>query len=97
MVVGALLMTLHLPASHSLKDKRQVVRSLTERVRHRFAVSVSEVDALDQWQRCVIGLACVSNDVAHVDSVIARAVDFLASGHEGAILLEYHTETIHAF
>lgn len=51
----------------------------------------------DQWQRAAIGLAYVSNDAAHADAVIARAVDFLAGGHGDAILIEYHTEIIHAF
>ncbi|HZU14162.1 MAG TPA: DUF503 domain-containing protein [Chloroflexota bacterium] len=97
MVIGAAIVVFHIPDAHSLKEKRHVVRSLTDRVRNRFAVSIAEVDAQDQWQRAVIGLACVSNDSRHADSVVAHAVDYLTSGSENATLIEFHTEIIHAF
>lgn len=97
MVIGAALVTLHMPACRSLKDKRQIVKSLIAQTQNQFRVSAAEVDRHDQWQVGVIGLACVSNDARHVDEVLARAVDFLAGRKIGAELLEYETEVIHVF
>ena len=58
MVVGTLTITLQVPDSGSLKDKRQVVRSLTARLRQTFNVGVAEVGDQNLWQSAVIGIAC---------------------------------------
>ena len=55
---------LHLPESRSLKDKRQVVKSIKERIRNRFNVSIAEVDYLDLWQRCAIAIASFETAIA---------------------------------
>ena len=68
---------LHLPESRSLKDKRQVVKSIKERIRNRFNVSIAEVDYLDLWQRCAIAIAVVSTSRAHADEVMSKAVGFI--------------------
>src|ERR1700692_4588903 len=65
LVIGTLQITLHVPDSRSLKDKRMVVRSITSRVRQTFAVAVAEVGEHDTWQTAVVGVACVSNDARH--------------------------------
>ena len=67
MHVGACMLTLHVPASHSLKDKRQVVRSLIERLRRQFNVAAAEVEEQDSWQTAVLGLVVVSNEAGHED------------------------------
>ena len=54
-VLGVGHVTLHIHESHSLKDKRRVVRSLIERARSRFNASVAEVGELDNWQAAVVG------------------------------------------
>ena len=56
MVVGLLTLEIHLPDAHSLKDKRQVVRKLKERLRARFNVAVAELDHQDLWQRATVGV-----------------------------------------
>jgi uncharacterized protein YlxP (DUF503 family) len=61
---------LHIPESRSLKAKRAVVRPIVEGVRHRFAVSVAEVDHHDQWQRACLGVAVVSGSQNHVAEVL---------------------------
>jgi uncharacterized protein YlxP (DUF503 family) len=66
MVVGIVRCELHLPAAQSLKDKRQVVRSLKERIRERVQASVAEVEFQDLWQRAAIGIAVVGTDGGHV-------------------------------
>jgi uncharacterized protein YlxP (DUF503 family) len=84
-----------MPASHSLKDKRQVMKSLIAQVQQRFQIAAAEVEQQEQWQVGVIGLACVSNSAAHADEIIARAVGFLESRRTDAQVLDYETETLH--
>jgi len=60
MVVGLLKLELFIPAATSLKDKRQIVKSILGKVENKYNVSVSEVDNHDLWQRVTIGIAHVS-------------------------------------
>ena len=81
MVVGALMMTLHVPESGSLKVKRKVVRSITDRVRARFNAAAAEVGANDLWQRIELGFAVCGNKTSFVDKQmdeISRFVERLA-------------------
>jgi hypothetical protein len=66
MVVGIVRVELHLPQAQSLKDKRQVLRSLKERIRERAHASVAEVEYQDLWQRAALGIAVVSADGGQV-------------------------------
>ncbi|HKY34196.1 MAG TPA: DUF503 domain-containing protein [Candidatus Polarisedimenticolia bacterium] len=59
MIVGVCTLAIHLPLARSLKDKRQIVKSLKDRLR-RHNVSVAEVDCQDLWQRTVLGIAAVA-------------------------------------
>jgi len=68
---------LYLPESGSLKDKRQVVKSVKERLRSRFNVSIAEVDHLELWQRCGLGLAVVSGDAARAEELMGKAIRFI--------------------
>jgi uncharacterized protein YlxP (DUF503 family) len=70
MVVGIARIELHIPAAQSLKDKRQVVRSLKERIRARVQAAVAEVDHQDLWQRAALGVAVVSADGAQVREML---------------------------
>ena len=76
-VIGSLVLTLHIPESHSLKAKRQVVSSLTARMRRTFNIAVAEVDSLDSWQLAVIGVSCVSNDRRHADQMLSRVASWV--------------------
>ncbi len=60
----------HLPYAHSLKDKRQVLRSLKDRLRSHFNVAVAEVDHQELWQRATIGVVSISNEQAHVSRLL---------------------------
>ena len=62
MYVGIAHLELYLPENHSLKGKRRVVRSMCDRLRHRFRISVAETGGQDTWQIAEIGLAAVSGD-----------------------------------
>ena len=75
LIVGACEVRLVVRGSHSLKDKRQAVRSIKDRIASLFNVSIAEVDDLENWQSIVLGLAAVGNDSAYVRSVLQKAVD----------------------
>jgi uncharacterized protein YlxP (DUF503 family) len=85
-VVGTCELTLQIPENHSLKGKRQVSRSITERIRNRFNVSVAEVDDLDHWQRLSLGVSMVSNEGRHATQVLSKIVAFLEDDTSGAVL-----------
>lgn len=74
MVVGVARLVLALGQSRSLKDKRQVVRKVVDRVRARFLVAIAEVDDHDLWQKATLGLAAVGSEVGHVRSVLDEVV-----------------------
>ncbi len=75
LVVGACEMRLVVRGSRSLKDKRQAVRSIKDRVAELFNVAVAEVDDLDNLQSIVLGIAAVGNEGPHVLSMLQKVVD----------------------
>lgn len=77
MIIGVCRITLRLPTSHSLKDKRQIVRSITERVRQRYNLSIAEIAANDQWQTAALGMSCVTNSGQHAGEVLANALAYI--------------------
>ena len=77
MQVAAIQMTFVAPDARSLKDKRQIVRSVLDQTRRRFNVSIAEVDALDLYQRIVFGLAVVSTTAAHARAMLDEIIRFI--------------------
>ena len=77
MVVGVCQLKLNIPGAHSLKDKRQVLKSLMARVKGKFNVSVAEVGHNDVWQSALIGIAVLGNERDFVNSVLDHIVDFI--------------------
>ena len=77
--VGVLTLELRLEHAHSLKDKRQVVRALKDRLRGNFNVSVAEIDYQDLWQRAAIAVVTVSADHERANEVL-RLVEEAAAG-----------------
>lgn len=74
MIVGALEVSLRLEGCRSLKDKRRIVRSLLDRLRHDLHLSVAEVGDNDLWGNAEIGIACVSGSVVQVEAVLQQAL-----------------------
>lgn len=62
-----IIMQLHIPLAQSLKDKRKHIKGLKERLQSRFNASVAEIDALDEWQKSVVGLTLISNDRRYLE------------------------------
>ena len=61
---------IRIPASGSLKDRRQVVRSLLDGARHRFSVSAAEVGGQDTWQRATLGFAVVASEARLAEETV---------------------------
>ena len=86
MVIGIQVWELHLPGCHSLKDKRQVIRSLKDRLRSKFNVAAAELDHLDSWQRGVIGVVTLAGERGRVEEVLQQ-VEREAAGLLGPSLV----------
>lgn len=82
MVVGTLQLDLTIPCADSLKAKRMVLRSLKDRVRQRFNVSIAEVDENDQWQSALLAVVVVSNDRRFANQVLSKVVDFVKQSRD---------------
>ena len=93
MHISLLTASLSIAQADSLKDKRQVVRSLTVRLRQKFNISVSEVDDLDIWRRAAIGIVIVSNDAKYNSQVLNKVMDYIESDTE-AILEDFQIEDL---
>jgi hypothetical protein len=77
LVVGVLRLEVFLPANHSLKGKRSVLRTIKARVSNKFNVSIAECADHDVWQRAVLGVAQVGVDQAHVDAALHEVVTYI--------------------
>jgi uncharacterized protein YlxP (DUF503 family) len=76
MPIGLLTLEIHIPDAQSLKDKRQVLRSLKDRLRARFNVAVAEMAHQELWQRSRVGVVSISGDGKHLeDSLQAIAAE----------------------
>jgi uncharacterized protein YlxP (DUF503 family) len=75
MPVGLLTLELHIPDAQSLKDKRQVLRSLKDKLRRDFNVAVAEMEHHDSWQRSVVGIVTISNEEKHLREVLQKVLD----------------------
>lgn len=93
MVVTALLFELHIPHAQSLKEKRMVVKSLRDRLRHRFEVSAAEVGLHDLHQRARLAIAAVCLDDAAADALLSRIQTFVESA-EDALLTGWTVEKL---
>ena len=75
MPVGLLTLELHIPDAQSLKDKRQVLRSLKDKLRRDFNVAVAELEHQDTWQRSVVGIVTISNEEKHLREVLQKVLE----------------------
>jgi uncharacterized protein YlxP (DUF503 family) len=95
MVVAICRLELRLAENHSLKGKRQIVASLTSRLRNRFNVSAAEVEEQDVWQTAVLGLAYVSNQTDHARRVLESALRYVEGSRVDAELVDSVIEVVH--
>jgi len=91
--IAILRIDFHLPAAQSLKEKRMVLKSLKDRIRNEFNVSVCELDGLDKWQVGTIGCVMMGNDRRYMNQCLENIVS-LAQRHNGLQICEHQIEFI---
>ena len=96
MHVGTCIVKLRLPENGSLKGKRQVSRSIIERVKNRFNVSIAEVEDQDLWQALTLGISCVSNSAPHANEILSKVVNFIENNGFDAELVDCEIEIVNA-
>jgi uncharacterized protein YlxP (DUF503 family) len=91
MPVGLLTLELHIPDARSLKDKRQILRSLKDRLRRKFNIAIAELDFHDVWQSSTIGIVTLSNAEQHVEESLQHV---LAESHRilGRVLVDHSVD-----
>lgn len=94
MNLGVCKIKLHLPENHSLKGKRQVLKSITTRVRNNYNVVIAEVDDQDLWQVATLGVACISNNAQQVNQVLSKVVEFISQSKFEIEILDYQIDII---
>jgi uncharacterized protein YlxP (DUF503 family) len=85
---------LRFPENQSLKGKRQILKSITARLRNKFNISVAEVGDNDLWQLATLGFSCVSNDRRHANEMLSHAIDFIVNGRFEVEILDYAIEIL---
>ncbi len=93
MVIGILQVDLYLPGHGSLKSKRSVLRSLKDRLRGRFNVSIAELDGMDQWQRSVLVFGVVGSERRGVEATLDHVLDAI-EGIRAVDLIEHSIEIL---
>ena len=94
MNVGICKIRLRLPGNLSLKGKRQVLKSVTTRIKNKFNVSIAEVDDNDRWQLATLGICYVSNDRRYTNEVLSKIVDFIVDSRFEVEILDYEIESL---
>ena len=94
MNIGVCKITLRIPENMSLKGKRQVLKSITSRVRNKFNVAVAEVDNNDAWQIATIGICYISNNKRHSNQVLSKVINFIEDSRFEIEILDYEMEII---
>ena len=92
MIVGVCRVVLHLPETHSLKEKRHILKSTIARVHNQFNVSAAEIEDQDLWQRAVLGVAVATNDTQHANEVLSNVVNFIAGASHNAEMTDYQID-----
>lgn len=93
MHVGLLQVRIHIPEASSLKDKRQVVKSILERARHRYHVAAAETGEQDVYRIAELGFAAVSGSESHAREIVSKVLDGLLS-HPAARVIEHELEVL---
>jgi uncharacterized protein len=94
MNIGVGKISLRIPENMDLKGKRQILKSVTGRIRNKFDVAVAEVEDNDAWQRATIGFCCISNNKRFSNQVLSKVVSFVENSHFDIEILDYEIEII---
>ena len=97
MNVGVCKLTLRLPENQDLKGKRRVVKSLCDRIRFKFNVTIAEVDNNDKWQVATLGIACVSNSNRQVAQALDQVISYIEESRVDVEMVECEVEALPGF
>ncbi|WP_432665715.1 DUF503 domain-containing protein [Wukongibacter baidiensis] len=86
MIIGSCEVELIIFSANSLKEKRQIIKSLIQRIQSRFNVSIAEVDLNDIWRRSVVGFACVTTSSKHANQMINTVIRFIENDNRVEIV-----------
>lgn len=77
MIIGTCSLKLTIFESDSLKYKRHILKSIIDRLKNKFNISIAEIDLNDTWQSSIIGFACVTNNTVYANKIINKVIDFI--------------------
>ncbi|MBI2854425.1 MAG: DUF503 domain-containing protein [Chloroflexi bacterium] len=97
MHVGVCQIKLHLPGSQSLKDKRQIIKSITSRLDNTYNISIAEIANQDLWQLATLGISCVGIEEGRTRELLYRIVDFVSSSGYQAEVTDYEVDVLSVF
>lgn len=93
MSIGICYIELNLDGCSSLKEKRRILKSMIEKIRNKFNVSISEIDHNDLWQRATLGIACISQNGKFVNQQISEIVKWIENFRD-VNLIDYTIEIL---
>lgn len=93
MTVGILKVDLALLYSHSLKEKRAILKSLKDRIRRKFNVSIAELEGHDKWQRAVLGVVNIGTDNRIANSALSKVIELIKNTHS-VELIDHNVELL---
>lgn len=93
MIIGACVIKLKIYEANSLKEKRHVIRSIIERIKSRFNVSIAEIGENDNWRTSIIGFTCVSNNTNHANKILSKVLRFI-DGDSRVEIIEHNIEIL---
>lgn len=85
MVIGFLSLEIYFPYSHSLKEKRKILKSFRDRVKNKFNVAFAELEYQDKWQRTMIGIVTLNSHRKPVESLLNRIITDAEQNIDGEI------------
>lgn len=97
MPIGLCLIELRFPDATSLKDKRRIMKSIIDRTRHRFNISIAEVSMQESLQKSSLAITTVSSSTPLTQSTLTNVVNFIESTRLDIEILDYNIDISHAF
>ncbi|PKM83588.1 MAG: DUF503 domain-containing protein [Firmicutes bacterium HGW-Firmicutes-13] len=93
MIIGICRIEIFLPNSQSLKEKRRVLKSLIQKLRQKFNISIAEIENQDKWQKTTLAIVCVSSSSRFVNKVIEQILNEIEKFNDGHVI-NYDIEII---
>ena len=94
MHIGVSVITLEIHSSRSLKDKRRIVKSISERIKSNFNASVAEVDNNNSWDKATLAVVCVSNNQKYTNELLTKITNYVLQDKSPVNVLDFSTEII---